>query len=219
MVTIKHLRVRFGIRVLLATVTVIAVCLALWIRSTENQRRAAEAVLKVGGFVQYDYEHGESYWSLSAGQRARSKPLHTHIPSRLSLRLRGMMRPYLGKNAIDNIVTVGFSDFVPMGGLPEDEREDRKLTEQEWSYLRKLNKLEEVKFHGWVTDEDMPFVASLPRLRVIIGYADSLTDNGISELLKCETLVYVQLNGTQATPTMKDSLKRLPKIRDVFLSS
>jgi hypothetical protein len=209
--------IRFTLRSLLVAVTIVGILLALRANKANNQRHAVAAVLQIGGFVQYDHQHGETYWATPVAQRTGFRELHSHIPSRFALKLRDRVRPFLGTDLVDNVVTVGFSSGGPSGPIPVNAKPTRKLTEEEWGYLHKLQTLEEIQMFGAaITDEDMPFLSQVPNLRVIVGGANSsITDVGIKHLENTPSLEIIQLQGARVSEAASDKLDKLPNIRSV----
>ena len=181
--------IRYTLRSLLIAITIFGIWLAFRVNRAHNQRRVVAAVRQSGGFVQYDHQHAESYWAMPAAQRPGFRKLHSHIPSRLVMKLRDLIRPHLGTDLVDSVVTVG----VRGGDLPpslNNPQPTRRLTEEEWGYLQRLPSLEEIHISGRViTDEDMPFLSQIPNLRIIIGIANnSITDAGVNHLRQTESL-------------------------------
>jgi hypothetical protein len=118
---------------------------------------------------------------MAPAARPDFKEFHAAIPSRWAIKYRSWLRPILGRQYVDNVVTVGFyrteaslanheyvlkqqrSTDVDNSSLPYPP-----LTAEQWALLQKFTRLEEVK--GWpITDDDLEHIGRIPNLRFFYG--------------------------------------------------
>ena len=211
---------RFSVRALIVLVTIVAIWLGLFANQARDQEVAVAAVLGAGGFVQYDIEHAEAYWSMPLAQQPGFKELHSVIPTRWNIRVRQWMRPILGQHFVDNVVTIGFWRNDAMLASDEFVQEQIRqrnlantagfqdhaslayptLTRDQWKQIQKLKRLEEIHiFDNMVTDDDMRSIAQLLSLRLVFGGTDEITDEGLLYLRQAKKLEIVQFAGDKIT--------------------
>jgi hypothetical protein len=148
---------QFNLRTLLVFVTLCGIAcswLAVKMQQARRQREAVEAVIKLGGFVTYDFMVDESGQRLSNSQA----------------REPAWLQKMLGIDFFNDVVQVNLdstevtdSDLYDMARLPQ---------------LRWLN-----LFNTKVTDAGLEYLPDLPNLeRLELGGADNVTHNGIAKI-------------------------------------
>ena len=218
----KRRLIRFSLRSMVIVVALFAIWLGLRTNRAGNQQRAVAAVLKTDGcFVQYDHEHGEDYWAMPATQRISFRKLHTHIPSRLELKMRGLVRPFFGTHYVDNVVTVGFSAAPGVSlrpNVPVNAKPVRKLTEEEWGYLSQAPKTRRSsdvwRSHNGRRHAIPISTASSSRDHWgrTIPASRMLASNILENTPKVEI---IQLSETRVSKEVSDELGKRPNIRSI----
>jgi hypothetical protein len=232
---------RFSLRTLFVLLTILCIWLGVLVLRARNQQRAVQAITAAGGWVLYDAGMGESYWSMLPAERPGFKRLHSIIPSRLSLRVRGWLRPMFGTHFVDNVVTIGFRVNEPKAANREyirqqvrdgkiasiDEFQDfaslpyPPLTDEHWSWIKQISTIEEININDMITDREMKHVGKLPGLRVVMGLTDQITDAGYIELAAARNLEFLDLKarGRNLTTDALRGLSGLPNLYTLGLWS
>ncbi len=180
---------QFRLRTLLVLVTALSVLAAYvgWqVRRAERQRRAVEAILAAGGFVEYDFEASAEHdlW-------------------------RGTwLRRWLGNDLLHDVTAVEF-DAARM--MIDSRRYDPPSEEQLAAAIARLTDLpalERLRLGMMlpVSDDDMRRLATLTRLKQLTLYAPLVTDEGLAHLAALTGLERLHVDYTSAT---QDGIDRL----------
>lgn len=180
-------RLQFSIKSLLLLVG----CLCLWLGITANaartQREVVEAIMKVRGDVEYD-------WQRTKDGKPRGRK---HPPG------PAWLRRWLGDEYFQSVTTVDFSAaWIRDEDLPPIER---------------LGSIRHLWFDETrVTDAVMPRIGRLHRLESLGLTRTALTDKGVHELARLRNLKFLSIAKTEVSDAGMREVARLKNLEILF---
>lgn len=178
---------QFGVRLLLVLVVAIAIpCswLTMEIQQTRKQREAVEAIVKLGGWVYYDYQ-----WDVSDRWIENAEP-----PEPIWL------RELFGDDLFSAVACVDlFGNQVTDAGLEHL----KGLTELRYLHLDTTR----------VTDAGPEHIKGLTQLRHLVLHHTQVTDAGLGHLKAMTQLTVLQLGYTQVTDAGLEHLEGLTQLQ------
>jgi hypothetical protein len=236
---------QFSLRSLLIF-TVICAVSAGWlgkrIEQKRNEREAAEAIVKLGGSVNYDYEKGtaatpngpawlrklfgENFFSDvedvffighseivgGSGGNVTDDGL-VELKALPELKMLHLtLTPKITDRGLENIRGLTHLKYIAVGGTG--------VTDAGLSELKELTLLEHL-FLGAnkITDGGLTSIKSLTQLRELSLDEDNVTDAGLINLESLARLEYLTLHGSHFTDAGLQHLKGLTRLKRLYLSS
>jgi hypothetical protein len=192
-----HRRLRFTLRLLLAAVTVLCICLAVWTHRAREQRRVVERIKSTGGEVYYDFQRP---WD------------HHHAPSTES-RVPGWLLNSLG---VDYFHEVTEADVLDPAILPELNRFRRlrcltianhSLTDESFAPVTQLRGLIALSVYpnafpptlAEVGDETLRMISELPALELANVLGSRITPRGLEALARSTSIYRLEIVSNDAT--------------------
>lgn len=179
---------RFSLRLLLATLTLLCLALALWTHRAREQRRIVERIRETGGSVEYDYQRREQL----VGNPKKWKSI-SFVPDWLLDRL--------GEDYFHEVIEVSITDASLLAALPRFHRIDclhinsHTLTDQEFVSVAKLRRLKGIDIYGddkdpdtQISDRSLSILANLPALELINLHSSRVTAAGLAALSNSQSL-------------------------------
>jgi hypothetical protein len=211
---IFHKRFQFSIRSLLLLTITVAIpssWLAVEMQQGKRQKKAVEALIKLGGSLKYDFEIN------SSGDLIQG-PLQPGP---------AWVRSLLGNDFFTSVVYVYLSGMTVTNADVEYLNELTQLntliiirasfSDAEMSQLKGMNLLQELGLsQTQITDVTLEYITSLKQLRSLSVSYTRVTDVGL-EHLKGMKLQWLDLSGTQITNAGIQQLKRLEQLHTLDL--
>jgi hypothetical protein len=170
-----------------------------------DEREAIEALVKLGCYVEYDYET----------ENANAKPPGPD-----------WLRNLLGENFLSEVVcvsigrppTLSASGLVNLKGMTQLQTLDlngSKVTDAGLTHLIALPRLDFLSLANTaVSDSGLAHVSGLPRLQTLNLIGTHVTDAGLAPLYRLTKLQMLELHGTNVTDAGVDELqKSLPNCK------
>lgn len=201
-------RLRFGMRALLAAVTLFALWLAFTIHSVRTTRDAVAAIQSTGGTVLYEYhESGPRSWSTSGTPRGPE-----------------WARDLLGTEFFDRVVYIGLSNtpdnddwiegFNRLGQVKTLLLSGPHVTDETLNKMNGSDSLLELHLtNSQVTDAGLRALGKFPKLRWLIANNTSIADEGVMHLSVLRDLQEVNVRNTNVSKEGADGLRAfLPNV-------
>jgi hypothetical protein len=190
---------RFSLRTLLVVVT-LAGCglgwLGLKVREARRQQADVAVFLKLGGWIDYDYEYDPK----------NSIPRH-YVPNATPPG-PAWLRRVLGDDFFSSVYTVSFADLVLAN----------PVTDGDLKHLRGFTKLKTLVLTGaHVTDAGVANLKGLTSLAALFLICTRVTDAGLEHLSGLTKLESLSLDGTHITDAGIVHLKGLTNLEDLSI--
>ncbi len=178
---------QFRLRTLFVLLTAVALWLGWQVRQAERQRRAVQAILDVGGIVEYDFES-----SAANGWRP------------------AWVRRLIGNDLLHDVVSVQFDGARMMVELRRYDLPTKEQFALALSHLGDLPALERLELGIMLplTDADLANVAALAELRELTIYAQQVTDAGLEHLASLRRLEQFHIDSASVTRAGIDRLQQ-----------
>jgi Leucine rich repeat len=206
---------QYSLRTLMIIVTLFAVACSWFtvqMQQAKRQREAVEALIKLGGFVGYDYETNSDGF----------------------MRIRGVkppgpewLRRLLGDDFFNNVVYVNLTGsdvttdmrniLVSQGSIGHPSLEVTKTGLEQLEKLKQLRTLRLSKTQ--ITDDGLEHLVELKQLITLFLDETNITDTGLKNLKGLKQLRYLYLNGTQVTDNGLEQLKGLNRLHNLELGN
>jgi hypothetical protein len=180
-------RVRLSVRSLVGIVLVLAVALALYVRSVHIQQDAVAAIERAGGSVQYDWRWGN------------------HDPDNyLFLDVKWQAPMWLVRLVpVDYVANVVYVDLNSRGNRPN------KVDDQTLADVRRLGHLKGLNLGGaGITDAGLAYLKGLPRLQHLLIDRTMVGDAGLAHLKGLPSLGTVYISGQRISDEARLDLER-----------
>lgn len=189
---------RFRLKTLLALVTLLSLYLGWHVYSTNRQKQAVGAIRNLGGWVYYDFQIVDDKFDPN-GQ--------SWVPERI--------RSRLGVDFFHSVVQVNMV-------YNDDGKARLDNNQTSGDAMRYVGQLKDVEVlllkEGQATDENLQYVAGLPRLRRLYMWdAANVSDFGIQQLGKLKNLKYVHCSEARLTDVSLDVFGRMPQLDGLSL--
>ncbi len=209
--TAKSQRRRFQYSLRTLFLVMFLACIGMsWVgvkmQQARRQREAVAAILRVGGFVWYDYQVDSSGMGIQGAQPPGPK----------------WLRSLLGDDLFTAVAVVQFQRKVTDAGLEPLERlpyvhtlglSATQTTDAALKHLRGLKQLHTLVLDGTqVIDAGLGHLKGLAQLRVLWLSNTRVTDAGLERLKGLTKLEELKLDNTQVTDAGLEHLKRLPQL-------
>lgn len=227
-------RLRFSLRLLLVTLTLLCLALGWWTHRAREQRRIVERIREAGGRIYYDFErerigqyfgvhvgYRESDQNRFGGQRWKSPVPQEwldwlgvdffHVPIHAEAR------------GLDPV-----ADMLRLTSLEELAIESSQLSDTHLSVIQRLSRLRSLYIlpnDHWgiqigypkttkLGDRSLAAIGHLPRIEYLHFYGDRITAEGLKSLAAAGTLreVLVTCCATNVTAADCDCFRRLNKL-------
>jgi hypothetical protein len=231
-----HLHFQFSIRSLLLLTVAVAIpfsWLAVEMKWAREQKEAVEAIVKVDGSVNYDYEF-DSYGSLvqratPAGPAWLRKLLgddyfrnttFVTIPGEKVTNadlehLKELKQVQMLDLQISKITDAGLEQLKGMKQLQSLELSKTQFTDAGCQHLIGMNKLQTLILDGTlITDAGLKHLKGMIQLQNLSLVGTKVTDNGLEKLKELKQLQLLDLRRTKVTDAGVEKLqKALPNLR------
>jgi hypothetical protein len=175
-------------------------------KKSERRMAAADAIIKGGGWVNYDYQ-------VPANGGRNAKP-----PG--AAWLRALLGDDFFANATDAYITsgAGLEHLGELYSLRRLDVADVPTGENSLQQLSRLNRLEELSVRGRLIDDNgLPYLRELQHLRYLHLVGTQITDAGLAKLSGMSQLELLDLSYTSITDAGLQNLFGMRQLRDLHL--
>jgi hypothetical protein len=197
---------RFGLRTMLLALTVLCVWLGFKVNAAGRQRDAAQAILKAGGTVAYDYQLVP----------VPGIPNFFNIDTRATLSVPGWLRSIFGDDFFCNVIYVGFTgtgadfELTRLAELPSIERIAIK-------FLPPAQSGGKPQMH--LRDDDLAVFGKLSQLQQLELHRQEFEGTGLRSLVGLKHLQHLGLYGTPINDTGLEQVGKLTTLQNIVLSA
>jgi internalin A len=212
-------RLRISIGAMMLAVLVVGVPIARQVNRANGQRRAVEAIKKLGGSVLYDFEYVD-------GDPSGTKVPNARPPGPAWLRL------WLGDEFFQDVVqaTLTFdryrdADLALLEDLPRIKElhfyQTSKITNDGLVHLRGLTGMRwlDIYRHKGISDAGLAHLKGLTGLETLHLDGSSVTDDGLDSLAAMKRLEKLDVDGTSVSNAGLLKLKGLPRLKQVYVQN
>jgi hypothetical protein len=189
--SIRQPRLRFTLRLLLALVTLVCICFAIWSHRAREQRRVVERIKTTGGDVYYDFQRP---W-----HRLSSQATESRVPRWL---LDGLGVDYFHEvTEVDVLDPAILPELVRFRSLKCLTVSNRSLTDASFAPVARLRKLKALSIYPnasgpavtKVGDQTLRIIGELPVLELANVLGSQITSNGLEALARSTSLKRLQV--------------------------
>lgn len=183
----KRRWLRFSLGSILLLISAVAIWLGIWSNKARHQRLAADALVKAGYNLKFDFVSDAT--SNVAVVRPRNvafpiAPRRTVDGNQLSEgedKRRKLIRRYLGRHYADKLVGFSsYSDEPVEGAMPP--------TPEQWKRIQSIQSIREVHLREGTTDAELQSISGIPSIVSLTLASLELTEKGFASLQNLHNL-------------------------------
>lgn len=205
---------RFSLRTLLATTTIIALAIALLTSKATKQRRAVAMIHRARGLVEYDYQYGSS----DAFQHPLLKPRRGKLASLFGDELFGqVVRVRIRPHSKADLELATIDLWRSIGSLSALESLELRFMPIDDAGLCEISAVTQLRFvdlmGAQATDRGMVCIGGMGTLEKLNLAFTNITDAGVSHLKTLTALRHLNLTRTRITDASIDALSQFRNLR------
>jgi hypothetical protein len=216
---------RFGLRSLIALVTIIGVLLAIIVPRIQNQANAVSEIQSLGGSVWFEHDAPAfvEFWQ-NPERNKGIQPVHsewitavfgddsfrTLVQADFGNISRSAINETESKRLIKRLNRVGSLETIRMASLSIDQPTFKML-----SYLEHVKNLTFDQCE--ISDDNLKYISQMDSLESLNISNSRVTDEGVQYLKTMDNLERLRLYSLEITPTGLETILAIPNLRELIL--
>ncbi len=199
---------RFSLRTLLVVMTVLCVWLGFKVNAARRQKEAVDAILKAGGFVNYDYE-------LAPVKSGKQDDFPIYVSA--SPPAPEWMRKYLGDEYFQDVIGVRFANRTIS---ESDLAQLAKLPELIWVYVFNTRVVaNSTGISRSIVDVDLVPLKHLSRLRSLVLTDTDIDGSGLADIARLKQFSRLRLQHSNIGDAGMEQIGKMTALKSLFLAN